>query len=136
VRIHAIWGLGQLKAKDPILPLLSDADAEVRAQAAKTLSGLKTVLAYDRFVALLKDPSPRVRFFAAMGLGRIGKRDAMPAVVDFLRANNNEDRMLQHAGIMALVGIEDMDGILAAGKDASPAVRMAALVALRKLKRQ
>jgi quinoprotein glucose dehydrogenase len=134
-RIHGVWGLGQLKAKDQLLSLLGDADPEVRAQAAKTLGGLKTVLAYDRFVALLKDESPRVRFFAAMGLGKIGKREAFGPVIEFLRANNNEDRMLQHAGIMALTGIEDVDGIVKAGKDASPAVRMAALVALRKLKR-
>ena len=134
-RIHAIWGLGQIKAKEPLLPLLGDADAEIRAQAAKTLGGLKTVLAYDRFVAMLKDESPRVRFFAAMGLGKIGKRDAIGPVIEFLRANNNEDRMLQHAGIMALTGFEDLEGIQKAGKDSSPAVRMAALVALRKLKR-
>jgi quinoprotein glucose dehydrogenase len=134
-RIHAIWGLGQLKAKEPLLPLLDDADAEIRAQAAKVLGGLKTVLAYDRFVAMLKDESLRVRYFAAMGLGKIGKRDAIGPVIEFLRANNNEDRMLQHAGIMALTWIEDIDGILKAGKDASSAVRMSALVALRKLKR-
>jgi quinoprotein glucose dehydrogenase len=134
-RIHAIWGLGQLKAKEPLLPLLDDAEAEIRAQATKTLGGLRTALAYDRFVARLEDESPRVRFFAAMGLGKIGKRDALGPIVAFLRANNNQDRMLQHAGIMALTWIEDLDGILNAAKDALPAVRMAALVALRKLKR-
>ncbi|RPH37310.1 MAG: heme-binding protein, partial [Planctomycetota bacterium] len=134
-RIHAIWGLGQIKAKEPLLPLLGDGDPEIRAQAAKTLGGLKTVLAYDRFVAMLKDESPRVRYFAAMGLGKIGKRDAIGPVIEFLRANNDEDRMLQHAGIMALTWIEDLEGIQKAGKDASPAVRMAALVALRKLQR-
>jgi len=133
-RIHAIWGLGQLKAKETLLPLLGDADAEIRAQAARTLGGLKTVLAYDRFIALLRDESPRVRFFAALGLGKIGKRDALGPVLEFLRANNNEDRMLQHAGIMALTGMEDIAGILKAGQDSSSAVRMAALVALRKLK--
>jgi quinoprotein glucose dehydrogenase len=135
VRLHAIWALGQLKAKDSLLPLLADADPEVRAQTAKTLGGLRTVLAYDRLVAMLRDEHPRVRFFAALGLGKIGKRDAVGPVVEFLRANNNEDRMLQHAGIMALVGMEDMDGILAAGRDPSAAVRMASLVALRRLKR-
>src|SRR5207247_5863019 len=30
-RLHAIWGLGQLKKSEPLLHLLSDADAEVRA---------------------------------------------------------------------------------------------------------
>lgn len=134
-RIHAIWGLGQLKAKEPLLPLLDDADAEIRAQAAKTLGGLRTVLAYDRFVAMLRDESPRVRFFAAMGLGKIGKRAAIGPVIEFLRANNSEDRMLQHAGIMALTGIDDLEGLQKAGKDPSAAVRMAALVAMRKLNR-
>ncbi|HLY08229.1 MAG TPA: PVC-type heme-binding CxxCH protein [Planctomycetota bacterium] len=135
VRLHSMWGLGQLKAKDALLPLLGDADPEIRAQAAKVLGGLRTVLAYDRFLALLQDESPRVRFFAAMGIGKIGKRDALGPVVDFLRANNNVDRMLQHAGIMALTGIDDVDGLRTAGTDPSAAVRMAALVAMRKLKR-
>src|SRR6185503_1091664 len=109
-------------------------DLEIRAQAAKTLGNLRTALAYDAFVALLKDESPRVRFFAAMGLGKIGKREALPAVIEFLRANDNGDRMLQHAGIMALTWIEDIDAIVKASADESPAVRMAAIVALRKLK--
>ncbi len=134
-RIHAIWGLGQLKVKEPLLRLLEENDAEIRAQAAKVLGNLRTVLAYDRFVAMLKDESPRVRFFAAMGLGKIGKRDAIGPVVEFLRANANEDRMLQHAGIMALTWLEDVDAILKLRTDPSPAVRMAALVALRKLQR-
>src|SRR5690554_305466 len=39
-RIHAIWGLGQLgraqaEALQPLLPLLQDSDAEIRAQVAK-----------------------------------------------------------------------------------------------------
>jgi quinoprotein glucose dehydrogenase len=134
-RLHALWGLGQLGQKEALLPLLEDPDAELRAQAAKVLGGMKTVLAYDSFVALLHDPSLRVRFFAALGLGKIAKRDAVPHVAEFLRANNNEDRMLQHAGIMALTWIEDVEAILKTGEHASPAVRMAALVALRKLNR-
>jgi quinoprotein glucose dehydrogenase len=132
-RIHAIWGLGQLKVKEPLVPLLDDADAEIRAQAAKTLGSQRTVLAYEKLQKLLKDESPRVRFFAAMGLGKIGKREAIGPVIEFLRINHNDDRMLQHAGIMALTWIEDIDAIAKAMEDDSPAVRMAAVVALRKL---
>ncbi len=131
-RIHAIWGLGQLSKAAEVEPSLADPDAEIRAQAAKVLGNLR---APANLVPLLKDASPRVRFFAAMGLGKQGKTEALPAVVDFLRANNNDDRMLQHAGIMGLTWIGDVPSIVALAKDPSPAVRLAALVALRKLKR-
>ena len=74
VRLHAFWGLGQLSKGATIEPSLWDADAEIRAQAAKVLGNLRHAAASERFVALLKDESPRVRFFAAMGLGKIGEK--------------------------------------------------------------
>ncbi len=133
-RIHALWGLAQLRRADEIEPSLEDADPEIRAQAAKVLGSLRHAEASARLVAMLKDPSPRVRFFAAMGLGKIGKKEAIAPVVEFIRANNNEERMLQHAGIMALAGIGDIDAIVALAKNPSLSVRMSAVVALRKLK--
>ncbi len=131
-RIHSVWGLGQLKAAEPLLPLLNDADPEVRAQAAKTLGGLRAPAPYEK---LLDDAAPRVRYFAAMGIGKVGKREAFGSVVEFLRANDNADRFLQHAGIMALAGIGDVPAIVALRHDRSKAVRTAAVVALRKLRR-
>ena len=55
-RLHAIWGLGQIGRKDAaaykaLLPLLNDADAEVRAQAAKVLGEGKVAEAGDSFIA-------------------------------------------------------------------------------------
>jgi quinoprotein glucose dehydrogenase len=134
-RIHAIWGLGQLSEALEIEPLLADRDPEIRAQAAKVLGPLRDPRFLASFVSIMsKDASPRARFFAAMGLGKIGQKEALPGVIDFLRTNNNEDRLLQHAGIMALSGIGDVEAITALAKDPSPAVRMAACIALRKLK--
>ena len=136
-RFHAIWGLGQIGRKDaaaykPLLPLLKDADSEVRAQAAKTLGDGRIAEATDTFIALLKDIEPRVRFFAAQGLGRVASKKAVPAVLDMLRDNADKDAYLRHAGVMALVGSGDRAAWMAAADDASPAVRMAVLLALRR----
>ena len=137
-RIHAIWGLGQVARKSPeaaapVVPLLNDQDAEVRAQAAKVLGDAKYAGASEGLVKLLADESARVRFFAAMSLGKIGKVGAVPAVLTMLRENNDADPYLRHAGVMALTWIGDVPSIERAAKDESPAVRMAALLAMRRL---
>jgi quinoprotein glucose dehydrogenase len=126
--------LGQLSKASEIEPLLSDGDAEVRAQAAKVIGNLRDWHYQATLVSLLRDESPRVRFFAALGLGKLGKKESLPPLLEFLRANGGEDRMLQHAGIMGLTGIGDVPALVELKNDRSEAVRMAAVVALRKLK--
>jgi quinoprotein glucose dehydrogenase len=135
-RFHAIWGLGQIGRKDSaayqaLLPLLKDADPEVRAQTAKTL-GDGRFGAGPPFVALLKDPEPRVRFFVAQGLARLGDKKSVPAVLDMLRDNADKDAYLRHAGVMALADSGAKDAWMTAADDPSPAVRMAVLLALRR----
>jgi quinoprotein glucose dehydrogenase len=50
-----------------------------------------------------------------------------------LRDNADADAYLRHAGVMALVGAGDRAAIVAAGRDASLPVRLAALLAMRRL---
>src|SRR5688572_2381771 len=69
-RLHAIWGIGQLARREAaqaaaLVELLGDSDAEVRAQAAKTIGDVRYGAAGDRLVTLLADSAPRVQFFAA-----------------------------------------------------------------------
>ena len=52
----------------PIVPLLDDADAEVRAQAAHVLGDHHVAAVGEKLTALLKDKESRVRYFAAMGI--------------------------------------------------------------------
>src|SRR5205807_1017185 len=108
-RLHAIWGLGQVGRKNAdayksVISLLEDKDAEVRAQAVKVLGDGHVGSAERKLSAALKDPEPRVRFFAALAVGKLGKPEALPAVLDMVRANGDSDAYLRHAGIMALVG--------------------------------
>ena len=139
-RRHAIWALGQIGRVDPnaakaLVPLLSDGDAEIRAQAAKVLGDDHVSESFAGLISMLGDPSARVRFFAAQSLGKLKREDAVPAVVAMLRENNDGDMYLRHAGVFALSGCATVSQLIAAGKDESAAVRMAALLAMRRLHR-
>ena len=111
-RVHAIWGLAQLarRATDPakatsaVLPLLDDADAEIRAQAAKVLGEARVYAAVDKLVALLADDSPRVQYFAALSLGKLGSAAAIEPLLVLLERNADQDPVLRHAAVMGLVG--------------------------------
>ncbi len=139
-RRHAIWGIGQLAAKNasalaPLRTILGDPDAEVRAQAIKVLGNLRSTADAAAFIAALKDESPRVKFFAAQSLGKIKHAPAAPALLEALRANNNDDHYVRHALVMGLVGGANLDALNAAITDASPAARLGVLLTLRRLHR-
>ena len=138
-RIHGLWGLHQLALEDirqaqPLVAFLKDGDAEVRAQAAKLLGDLRYAPPADEYVAMLKDASPRVRLFAADALGRIAYRPAIQPIIDMLAANNDEDVYLRHAGSLALARIGEAQPIVALASNPNRAVRIAAVVALRRMK--
>jgi quinoprotein glucose dehydrogenase len=138
-RLHGIWGLWQLGlahvpgASEPLLPLLKDNDAEVRAQAAKVLGDLRMPEAFAGLMSLLNDPEPRPRFFAAIALGRLGRAEAVPALLNLARANS--DVYIRHAIVMGLLGIGDAEVLLKAVNDESANIRMAVLLTLRRMER-
>ncbi len=106
-RLHAIWGLGQIGRKqksvlNALLPLLDDADSEVRAQCAKVLGEAAFDPAADKLEALLKDAEPRVQFFAAQAYGELSVGARAAPVLELLRDNGDRDPYLRHAAVMAL----------------------------------
>lgn len=138
-RIHAIWGLGQLaragKSTAPILiKLLSDPDAEVRAQAARALGDSPNQGPLDTLIRLLKDPSPRVRSLAAIALGNLHEQAATPALLESLAECPSDDPALRHALISGLVGVNQPQELLRSLNHKSSAVRIGSAVALRRLK--
>ena len=157
-RLHAVWGLGNsLRAaikwrKDPNHPvtdafmpdeiitrsltsLLHDKDVEVRIQTVKMLGEATTWPVEKEILPLLNDENPRVRFFAAMSLGKLKNTNSIEPILQFLRANDDQDPYLTHAGVFALTTMGDFDAIQKAAKDNSWAVRRAALLCLRRMKR-
>ncbi|MFM2199056.1 MAG: hypothetical protein RLZZ505_2488 [Verrucomicrobiota bacterium] len=157
-RIHGIWGLGIIarrgsvpspsgdfatlpekglreSAARSLLPLLKDADPEIRVQALRAISNGPLSGDTLPFGALLSDDSPRVRFAAGIAIGKTKAIGHYSAVIDFIRKNNNRDLFLRHAGIYALEKIAtEPRQISALSADASPALRLAAVVSLRRLK--
>ncbi|RYD67844.1 MAG: c-type cytochrome [Verrucomicrobiaceae bacterium] len=101
-RIHALWGLAQGKRFDEFLfaSLCKSDDPEIRAQAAKWAGDCGTAIPDLRLV--LDDPSPRVRFQAALSVGRVRADRFLSEVVVMLEKNENKDRYLSHAGAYAL----------------------------------
>jgi quinoprotein glucose dehydrogenase len=141
-RLHALWGLAQIGRQHPtaypppygpIVPFLADPDVEIRCQAAKLVGAGRVQTAFKGLIRLTHDPEPRVRFFATMALGKLGRKEAVPAILEMLRTNADHDPYLRHAGVMALTWIGDRQELAAASHDASRAVRMAVLLTWRRL---
>jgi quinoprotein glucose dehydrogenase len=138
-RLHGIWGIAQLARKDAshaahLQPLVSDGDAEVRAQAVRMLGDVRYRPAGDTLIPLLGDDAPRVRAFAAEALGRMAHRAAAKPLVDMLAANDGRDVFLRHAGSLALSEAADPEMLASLASHASRAVRVAAVIALRRMK--
>jgi len=135
-RIHAMWGLAMIDRKgnsqmEHIVPLLGDPDMEIRAQACKILGESEYKPAFDAVLALIDADSPRVSYFATIAAGHLG--NPHDAVVNMLEQNNDEDVYLRHAGVVALANSQYPSALMNLSEHPSSSVRLAAVLALRKL---
>lgn len=146
-RLHALWGIGQAARRSgektaaggSLLPLLRDAVAELRANAARVLGDLRLPDAKPALLAALaEDPSPRVRSLAAIALGRTAKAgdgEATSALFAAARANGEgrPDIVLRHAILSALSGIAVEDAAAAKAGSDSREERLLAVLVLRRM---
>ncbi len=145
-RLHAVWALGQVGrtpklagiATKLLLKLVPHGEAEVRAQVMNVLAECVSLEesraeVLSALIAALKDSNPRVRLFAAQGLGRLKNPEAAKPLVELLRDTQNRDPWLRHAASFALSECSTADTLLQFAVDESPAVRMGVLLALRRL---
>lgn len=139
-RIHSLWGMAQMaRTQDPkyataLLPFLQDTDPEIVSQAAKMLGDVKYQAAGSAMIPLLKNPSLRVQLHATEALGRLETKAALQPILDMLLFNNDQDAWLRHAGMIALARINEADPLIALHTHESRALRIAAVVALRRMK--
>ena len=158
VRVGGIWGLGILsrrgasplpfaefidlpilkarnKADLKLISLLKDKSPEIRSQALRVLADSKCDTNLIPLSPLLADDSPRVRFFAAMLVGKRKMISCYGPICDMLKENGNRDVYLRHAGIFALQNMASNPSIITVlVSHESAAVRLAATVALRRMK--
>lgn len=140
-RIHAIWGISQMARKDiarakVLIPLLLDNDQEVCAQAARWMGEVGFKDAGHSLLPLLGEENARVRFFAAEALGRLRNQDAFNPLVALLAANNDEDVYIRHAASLALARIGNATALTALFTHPSDAVRIGAVIALRRMRHE
>jgi quinoprotein glucose dehydrogenase len=138
-RIHAIVGISQLaRLKDisyaqVIVPLLKDQDPEIKAQAAKWLGDIRYSKAESELISNLKDVNSRVQFFAAEALVRTASEKALAPLITLLQENNDADAYIRHAATLALSRIGKVQPLAALSSHPSKAVRLGAVIALRRL---
>ncbi len=140
-RIHALWGWGQLQRKkeqrkpSSLLKLAGDQDVEMRAQFARTIGDMGSIegqATLDVLIKLLEDKSDRVRSFAAISLGNLAADKAYPALLAFAGKIQRDQTYLRHAAVSALEHCATAQQLAALSKDGNPAIRHAALLALRR----
>ncbi len=143
-RLHSVWGLShaarihaeaRLATSSGLQVALHDRDLDVRAAAAYAVGDLQLDQFVGDIVNLVGDSEPRVQYSACLAVGKLQIASGLLPVLALLEANNDRDPGLRHAGIMALRGIGEKSPhkIAKLVDHSSESVRLAAVVALRKL---
>ena len=136
-RRNALWTLCRIRTPESqalIRDRLADKDATVRMVAAHCVGLERDANASSTLAAMVVNDEPALRRRAATALGRIGKPEAVPALLDSLR-QGGVDRVLEHAIVYALIEIGSRYATLPALGDPSPLVRRAGLTALDQMDR-
>ena len=136
-RVHAVWGLGQLLRAGKIdaavpMELLKDPEVEIRVQAMRILGDSRVETAFDGLLDRLTSGTPREQHIAAIEIGKLQSAEAVPALVELLRQNANNDPVLRHAAVMGLTGSVAPEELSPYLSDPSEAVRLGVLLALRR----
>ncbi|WP_442506241.1 PVC-type heme-binding CxxCH protein [Novipirellula sp. SH528] len=135
-RVHAVWGLGQLArggeatATESLVSIVQSNDAEMRAQAARTLTDISGVDG-SMFIPLLKDSSDRVRFMAMIALSKHASSDAVDPLLQLSSSLAESDRYLRFAVSRALRSCATAEQLTAAQDSSTMVGRLNLVVALR-----
>ena len=136
-RLHGVWGLGQLAgtspaALDALRALARGKDSEVQAQAVKILGERGSAKDAPLLVGLLSAPEPRVSFFAAQALRRVGGSKDVARVLKTLKDRAAQDPFLRHALTTTLAALATPAELQTLAQSPSDSVRLAAVIALRR----
>lgn len=161
-RLHGIWAFGQIlremaavqlreskKFITPHLPkqpaelseLHKDADEVIRAAWIEVWADQPAPFGEEmneQIAAMLTDPAPRVRLFAAQALGRRGASTAVQPLLDLARREQDKSQEMRHVIAHALSQLAGhkhpaWEALREASSDKNASVRRVVLLALAKL---
>lgn len=141
-RLNGIWGLGQFvrqqqaDAANALLGLSRDADAQLRANTARTLGDAQGDAVRARLLEMLGDADAQVRSLAAIALSRVTKRgdaEVIAALYKRVAANTEVDPVMRHSLLTALDRIGTAESATMHAGDVNREVRLMALLCLRRL---
>ncbi len=128
---NIVWTLARINhsnARAQVQHFLWSPDESVRQAAIHVMALWRDHGATNRLIELLKDSPPHNRRAAAEALGRIGAREAVPALLE--AASQAADRILDHSITYALIEIADPKATAAGLQSKSPRTVRTAMVAL------
>lgn len=140
-RLHAIWAISQLgrklpEAVDCLREHACDENDEVRHQVAKALGEFTRPDNRTKLLEMASDQQPRVRSQALISLGKQGvlaREVEIDRLVEAIGSNANNDAVIRHASSFALSRAVREDDIAKLVDHTSDTVRLAAVLALRRL---
>lgn len=139
-RLNGIWGLGQFARQNKagaaaaLIELSKDAEAEIRANAARMLGDAGGESVQARLLEMTTDESPRVRSLALIALSRVAKPGdaaALAAVHAAAKAGAGADLVLRHACGTAMKRLGTVESAIALAGDAGAELRLLAVLQLR-----
>jgi len=128
---NIVWTLARIdhpNARAQVQHFLWNSDETVRQAAIHVTALWRDRGATTRLIELLKEQQPHNRRAAAEALGRIGAREAVPALLE--AASQPIDRILEHSITYALIEIADPRATAAGLESKSSRTIRAAMVAL------
>jgi quinoprotein glucose dehydrogenase len=137
---HFAWSVAARHDADEfrrwLPPGLGDGGIAMLPQGARMIGdfGLHE---YDReLIAAIGSEEPVARSQAAISAGKLHLAPALGVLVELARTTGESDPTLRHAAIFGLAGCATAEQLVAMKSDASVDVRVAAVVALRRQKRE
>ena len=135
-RIHGLWGLTQMKRWDDAVveQLARSTDDEIQAQLARYVGDIGQGASGAKWATeLLGRSSPRVKLMAAIATGKLRASSATPGLLAMIKEAANTVPVLREAGVIGLMGAATPTELGQLASNPSEAVRIAAVVALRRL---
>lgn len=145
-RVHAIWALGNIGRRGgydvaEMADLAQSDVAEIRVQILKALGNDGRPSFEPALRNALQDAHLQAQFHAAIGLGKIGSVESVPALESWIASWNlsTNDPFLRHAAVMAASGIyknsaAGQESVSKFSMNGNKNVRLVELLALRRLK--